>query len=399
MTIKHATIIPLIGGETLGSERAFGNRPEYFVSFDGFWNNDRHIVNHYNNEVPYYNLSKGEKPHSRVDVVGSVCPCAGLSMMHHNYGDHNENNRWLIESTKYVLEEMKPEVYWGENAPGFAGKIGKNIREQMRKIGQENGYSMTVYRTKSLLHGVPQVRERSFYFFWKGSKTPQLHYYDRPHTPIEQVILNARGNTLQDPINKKTPSRDDPYYRFILEKIHGGMTHREFASNVEPSKARGNDTFSYIEKMGYDYRQVGEWMKSNGYEREAKNCEYKFEKLNAGGSIMRRGTVVPKDYIGAFVGHYPTCLTHPIEDRYITYREALAIMGHPDNFELLDASPKNANHVCQNVPVQTAQDMATEIREYLLGNRKVFDSSYTFQYNGTKSHVLETTSSDISHWL
>lgn len=379
----HASIIPLIGGETLGTEKAFGTRPEYFMSFEAFWANDRHIVNHYNNEVPYHVLDKNDKPSKKVDVVASVCPCAGLSMMHHNYGDHNENNKWLLNTTKFVLEDMKPEVLWGENAPGLAGKIGKNIREQMYKIGREHGYSMTLYRTKSMLHGVPQVRERTFYFFWRGDKTPILEYYNRKHTPIEQVILNAKGNTLQDPINTKTPSKD-PWYRYILEVINKGMSHREFSAQVEPSKARGNDSFSYIEKSGHSYPIVSEWLKNNGYEREAASALRKHEKLESGGSIMRRGVIVPKDFIGAFVGHYPTMLTHPVEDRFITYREALSIMGHPDDFELLD--PKNsANHICQNVPVQTAADMATEVREYLAGNRQTIDSTYTFQHNGTRT--------------
>jgi site-specific DNA-cytosine methylase len=379
----HASIIPLIGGETLGTEKAFGTRPEYFMSFEAFWANDRHIVNYYNNEVPYHVLDKNDKPSKKVDIVASVCPCAGLSMMHHNYGDHNENNKWLLDTTKFVLEEMKPEVLWGENAPGLAGKIGKNVREQMYKIGRSYGYSMTLYRTKSMLHGVPQVRERTFYFFWRGDKTPVLEYYERKHTPIEQVILNAKGNTLQDPINNKTPSKD-PWYRYILEVINKGMSHREFSAQVEPSKARGNDSFSYIEKSGHSYPIVSEWLKNNGYEREAASALRKHEKLESGGSIMRRGVIVPKDFIGAFVGHYPTMLTHPVEDRFITYREALSIMGHPDNFELLD--PKNSsNHICQNVPVQTAADMATEVREYLAGNRQTIDSTYTVQYNGTRT--------------
>ena len=394
----HASIIPLIGGETLGTERAFGSRPEYFMSFEAFWANDRHIVNHYDNEVPYHVLDKNDRPSKKVDVIASVCPCAGLSMMHHNYGDHNENNKWLLETTKFVLEDMKPEVLWGENAPGFAGKIGANIRNQMYKMGRENGYSMTVYRTKTLLHGGPQVRERSFYFFWKGDRTPVLGYYNREHTPIEQVLLNAKGNTLQTPINPKTPSQD-PWYRYILEVIHGGITHKELAAMVEPAKARGNDSFSYIEKSGHSYPQVSEWLKKNGFEREAAAALRKHEKLESGGSIMRRGVIVPKDYIGAFVGHYPTCLTHPVEDRFITYREALTIMGHPDNFELLDPA-KSANHICQNVPVQTATDMATEVREYLAGNRPTINSTYTFQYNATRTlETHATTSRTLAEFL
>ncbi len=135
--------------------------------------------------------------------------------------------------------------------------------------------------------------------------------------------------------------------------------------------------------MGYDYKQVGEWMGAHGYEKEVQKCDYRFEKLKSGKNIMRRGTIIPKDYIGAFVGHYPTMLTHPDEDRYINYREAMAIMGLPKDFELLNPK-RSANHICQNVPVQTARDMATEVKAYLEGQRPLVDTDYVLQYNHTQ---------------
>jgi site-specific DNA-cytosine methylase len=387
--MKHASIIPLIGGETIASERAFGAPPEYFLSFEPFWSNDQHIVNYYNNEIPYHVLDKGERPSSKVDVVSSVCPCAGLSQLSHGYGEDAPANDWMPKAAEYVLGELKPEVYWGENAPAFSGKIGTKVRNKLRAIGKENGYVMSSYRTRSLLHGIPQVRERAFYFFWKGDRIPLLNYFKEKHQPIEDLILGVKANSFMEVINKKTPSKDDPYYRFILEEIHGGVTHREFSTKIlEPMKARGNDALSYIELQGYNYDQVGEWMGKNGYDREVEKCAKRKAKLEAGGNLMRRGTVVPKDYIGAFVGHYPTCLTHPVEDRYITYREAMSIMGLPENFELINPK-KNVNHICQNVPVKTAQDMATEVREYLLGNRPTIKADYIYQHNHSQTHTVE----------
>lgn len=393
--IKHASIVPLIGGSTLGQQKAFGTRPEYLVSYSPFQNNDRHLVNYYNNEVPYYLLDKGEAPPYKVDVINTVCPCAGLSQMSHGFGDDNPNNEWMIKTTKYVLEEMQPKVLWGENAPGFAGKIGDTIRNQMYNVATKNGYTMSVYRTRSLLHGIAQVRERSFYFFWKGDKTPLLNYYERERPTIEDTILSVKSNTLMQPINPKTPSKDDPYYRFILEEMHGGLTHAEFCRIVEPSRARGNDVLTYIEKHGVSYDTVADWMGKNGYDKEVPKCFRRKEKLATGKNIMRRGTVIPRDYIGAFVGHYPNSLTHPVEDRYITYREGLSIMGLPEDFELLDPK-KSANHMCQNVPVGTATDMATEVKEALLGNRQWINSKQIFQYNYTKSHELRDIDNSLT---
>lgn len=387
--LKHASIVPLIGGSTIGSSNTFGSPPEYFLSYSPFQNNDKHIVNYYNKEIPYYLLDKGESFPYEIDVVSTICPCAGLSTLSHGYGDDNDNNKWMIETSKFVLSEMKPKVFWGENAPGFAGKIGDTVRNEIRKIGKDNGYTMSVYRTKTLLHGGPQVRERSFYFFWKGNKVPLLNYYNVPHAKIEDVISGVTSNFQMEPINKKIPSKDDPYYKFILEHIHGGITHREFFDVIEPQNARNSNLLSYIERKGYDYLQVGEWMEKNDYPKEVVKCKYRHEKLKVGGNIMRRGTMIPKDYIGAFVGHYPFGLTHPYEDRYITYREAMTIMGLPADFELVDASVNNVNHICQNVPVKTAEDMAKEVLAFLNDEREVIEAEYILQLNQSQTYEVE----------
>ena len=397
MEIKHATLIPLIGGEAIASTNVFGNRPDYILSYDVFKDNEKHLLNYWNNEVPYYVLDKGQTHPHYVDVVSSVCPCAGLSLFSMGYGDHNENNQWMIKSAEYVLGEMKPKVFWGENAPALAGKIGTTIRNQLIEIGKKNGYTMTLYRTKSLLHGVPQVRERTFYFFWKGDKTPLLEYYERPYTRIEDVILGVKSNTMMEPINKNKPT-DDPYYRYLLEVVHGGITHRQHFDSLDTSKlaTRYLDAKSLIEDHGHTYLEVGEWMAKNGYQREVDKCARMYKKLDDGLNIMRRGTIVPKDRIGAFVGHYPKMLTHPHEDRYINYREALTIMGMPDDFELLNPT-HSYNHICQNVPVKTAMDMATEVKAVLSGERNYVNSSLVYQYNATRSHELkgETIKSNL----
>ena len=379
--IKHSAIIPLIGGELLGSIDAFGNDPEYILSYEAFWANDRHIVNRLSN-VPYIVLDKGGSlPSRKVDVVSSVCPCAGLSMLSHGYGDHNQNNRWMIESTEYVLSNVRPKVLWGENSPHFAGKIGNTVRNELREIGKKYGYTMSVYRTKSILHGIPQVRERSFYFFWKDSRTPILGYYKREYQKIEDLLTSVKSNFQTDVINKKTPSKDDPYYRFILEEMFGGISHREFSEKyMIELEVRSNDVQSFIENAGIRYETVSKFFKKIGFDEEAKRGLKKQEKLDAGGNIMRRGTIVPKDHIGAFVGHYPNMLTHPLEDRYINYREAMTSMGLPQDFELLDPR-KSTNHICQNVPVGTARDMATEISKYLDGKLEYASTDYLFQYN------------------
>lgn len=380
--IKHAFIVPLIGGQCLGQERAFGSRPDYILSYDVFKSNDEHILNYYRGEVPYYVLDKGDKHPHEVDVVGATCPCAGLSSLSMQASGDNKMNDWMLKSAEYVLGQVKPKVFWGENAPGFAGKVGKPVVAKLRKIAKENGYTLTIYRTKSLLHGVPQVRERSFYYFWRNDRTFLLNYIRRDVYPIEQLILDVNPKATQmETTNPKKPS-EEPFYQFVLEEVEGGITHREFAAKI----TKECNAMSYLEEEGgRKYDEVARWMRKNGHEKVAERCLRVHEKLEKGLNVMRHCTQVPKHHIGAFVGHYPTSLAHPVEDRYITYREAMSIMGLPEDYELLDPK-RRLNHVCQNVPVSTATDAATQIRLYLEGRLEPVNSSYICQSNHRMDH-------------
>lgn len=274
----------------------------------------------------------------------------------------------------------------GENAPRFAGEMGKPIVDKLRVIASAQGYTMSIYRTKSLLHGLSQVRERSFYFFWKGNQVPLFNYFDRANKRIEDAIREIPKDLTQHEVtNKKIPSKDDPYYRYVLEELEGGITHQEFVKKLTKSV----DAMDWIESKT-DYWQVKKWMEANDYPKVATKCEAIATKLAAGGNIMRRSSVIPANYIGAFVGHLPTNLTHPDEDRYITYREAMSLMGLPYDFELLNPS-RNLNHVCQNVPVTTASDMANEIKDALDGKRDWLNGDLIYQYNGNKTYEIRDT--------
>ena len=294
----------------------------------------------------------------------------------------------MYTTAKEVLGNIKPQVFWGENAPGFAGKLGKPIVDKLRTIADENGYTMSIYRTKSLLHGVPQIRERSFYFFWRGDRVPVFNYFERPLTTIETVFNNvSSSSTQQEVTNDKIPSKWDPMYRYVLEELEGGITHKDFYDRIEKT----DNAMDWLERKGKKYDEVAVWMRKQGLNNAAERCERIHKKLNDGFNIMRRLTTVPKGHIGAFVGHYPNLLTHPTQDRYLTYREAMSIMGMPEDFTLLQPK-KFLNHICQNVPVTTATDMANEIKSALEGKRDWLNGDLIYQYNGQKTWRLEDTS-------
>jgi len=397
--MNYASIVPLIGGETIAMQNVFKKKPEYILSYEDFKANDNHLVEYYKGEVPYYLLGNNRSYNlPAVDVINTVCPCAGLSSLNTSASSDASANDWMSTSANYVLGTLKPRVFWGENAPRLASKMGEPVVESLRQIGREHGYTFSLYKTKSLLHGLGQVRDRSFYFFWKGDKVPQLSYIKRKHQKIEDTIRSTNNNP-DDPMNvltnTSTPSHD-PYYRYVLEELEGGITHNEFQNKINKSY----DVLHYIEDKRVTYNEVSKWMAANGFEKQAVRCKVMHEKLASGGNIMRRGVYVPKDYIGAFVGSAPTKLTHPDIDRHLTIRECLNIMGLPRDF-ILQGGVKNLNHICQNVPVTTATDMAENVLRFCDGrlDNQLWNQDFMIQDNKNQSIISENKPLQLDEFM
>lgn len=396
MSYSYASIVPLIGGETIAMENVFGKRPEYILSYTPFAANDSQILEHYKNEVPYHVIDEGTGRTDYVDVVNAVCPCAGLSSLSPSSSSDNKANDWMVESAKYVLGEVKPKVFWGENAPRLASKMGAPIVKELRKVAKENGYTMSLYKTKSKLHGLSQTRDRSFYFFWKGDEIPHMNFYRRPHEKIEDTIRNAfvsEDDPMNELTNKNKPT-DNPFYKYVLEELEGGITHKEFQNKIEKT----TNPLDYLENRSIEYDEVSEWMAANGFDKQSKRCLEIHKKLKSGGNIMRKTTEIPKDYIGAFVGHMPTCLTHPDEDRYLTIRECMAIMKLPSDFQL-QGGRKNLNMICQNVPVTTAEDMAQNILDWLNGKLDTRQAEFAVFDNKTSTVQYEDVPQTLESFI
>jgi hypothetical protein len=75
--ITWAPIIPLIGGQMIGAEKAFGKPPEAIFSYDGFQANDSHYVNYMNNLKGRnldYVLLDSSTPNRNIDVISGTPP-------------------------------------------------------------------------------------------------------------------------------------------------------------------------------------------------------------------------------------------------------------------------------------------------------------------------------------
>jgi hypothetical protein len=73
-------------------------------------------------------------------------------------------------------------------------------------------------------------------------------------------------------------------------------------------------------------------------------------------------------------------------------------MKMPENFQL-QGGVKNLNHICQNVPVTTATDMANQIKKYLDGHLDAVETKFLVQDNKTNSIDYEQIGVQLDEFM
>jgi len=404
--MKYATIIPLIGGMTVANQKATDKDPEFFISWNAFGKNDSHAHSYFSDTPQYIIPDDGEDDNlsnlrenyrGQLDFVSTVCPCAGLSMLNNASGSASARgseaaqNDWMYKSAHYVLENLQPRVFWGENAPGLYTKVGSGVRHKLREIASQYGYSFSIVKTDTYLHGIPQHRRRTFYFFWKGQNAPIFDYMVRP--PESQDLIEYLSQIPEDAsyqdrfFTRDHPVTDWKLYEYVLEKT--GMTDLEFRQSYIGA------LYHYISMNGW-VDDAMRWMDERypDYEGEERvKLDHIKRKVADGKGFWDSSPFFVGQYVNAIIGKNMHVLVHPTEDRFLNIRECMWLMGLPHDFDM-NVTPGCWNHIAQNVPVTTAQAYTNQVIKFLNGELR--DSGCSFLMQDNIGQKITESSKEIS---
>lgn len=405
--MKYITFIPLIGGMAIANEQATGKKPEFVLSYDAFEKNESNLKNYWP-DVKWYILNSETNDlqenevldYSDIDFVSSVCPCAGMSMMSSTRSADSETNNWLYKAADYILGTIKPKVYFGENAPGLYAASNEKVLNKLKDYGQKYGYSFTIYKTDTRLHGIPQRRVRTFFFFWKGDKCPIMDYYDnQSEKPFEEWILDKNVGTHNEIELNRFPSLEFASFKYIYSTKCDGDYNKyvEFFKNINIER-RITNAMDYI-CINDEWSKFIDWLKTDeignksisntGKRTHLSLAEYRLNKIQNGLRFYCDEPILYFDYTGAVTGKIVSLMLHPKEMRYLTQREAMALMGLPEDFKVTSG---NIAHITQNVPVCTARDMTNQAIKFINGELELTDYNFIKQNNLNRKIELKIKS-------
>ena len=375
MSIIVNHFIPLIGPFIIGvdnlNKEGYDIKTQDIISYPAFKANEHHIENnnygtvHYLSEElngssveDYKNYIK-ENGIRQPDIVCSVPPCAGLSLLNScstkscnaRDGEANQND-WIYETVKFYLAN-ESKVLLLENAPGLIGKHGFVVLRKIRNILDEygSGYKMHLTKTTTLNHGLPQDRKRTFLYIYKSENYKIFKQLDR-HKPIlieDFMREKGRPEKLSDDIPNHQTLTDvniDDFFQLVLK-----LDIIDQFRNEEKDK-------DILVKTGWGYimpRFVSGELNLDEYPKIKKIAEHNKYKLSINKGYWDSSPLFIRGKSNAVISKNAFRIVHPYFNRYVSIREHMDLMGLPDDF-ILEDQKRTFNHICQNVPVNTAMD-------------------------------------------
>ena len=268
--------------------------------------------NHPNAETFVDDISKLSKDKIK-KLIGSkkihlVCggpPCQGMSTV--GLGIPDDPRNFLFLEFVRIVKELKPDYIILENVTGMVGKKNKKILDAIMHRFSELGYIISTKVLSAEHYGVAQRRRRTIVIGNRKGyqfKFPSPKFGEKKNLPPYVTV----GDVFKQ-ISKNTPNHDTKKSEIKdkkeLDRIRKVPEGKGIRYHEDEEKYWKEELWLEI-----DWKKVTE---------NHRLREIKFHRLD-------RKNVSPTIMTGRYTYY------HPIEDRYLTAREAASIMSFPNDF-------------------------------------------------------------------
>ena len=264
-----------------------------------------------------------------VDVLIGGPPCQGFSTIGNRVSSDPERRMKydtrndLFREYIRILNHLQPKVFVMENVKGIKTRDGGTIFEEIQRQFKETGYDFNCITLNAADYGVPQYRERVFFY---GTRI---------------------GVDFEAPIPTHGENRNP--YNIVLDAIGDLANKGEEVSNHVPLK-HGEKNIRRYQLIPEGGRLPENDLPADLYRKNFGNT---FKRLDRNKPSL---TMVP--------GHNAFPI-HPWLDRSLTVREAARIQTFPDDYIFSGRRDKQCMQVGNAVPVQLANAWAKQVKGVL----------------------------------
>lgn len=361
---KSYTFIDLFcgcGGFSKGLEDA-GHKCLLGVDFD------KHAIesfkhNHKNAVGLYQDITKLNKKdllnhlnHKKIDMVVGGPPCQGFSTV--GKGDANDERNSLFKHFIRVVRILEPKIVIFENVTGILAKKNEFTLKKIFKEFEKLGYNIDAEVLDASDYGVPSRRRRTIIMGVKN---------DIPFYPVK----------LKRKINAAS----------VFNKID--KTKKLFNHDLESAQIKNE-----LDRKRLRHIPAGHGIR---YQRDEEaflpkrlRYEVDWEKLREHRFRQTRLQRIPLD------GPAPTILTsrsmyyHPVEDRFLTTREASMLQSFPLSFKFYGPLSAQFRQIGNAVPPKLAFEIGKAIKTYTFRKKSNKNNKNTKELSSKAFHYKES---------
>lgn len=283
---------------------------------------------------------------NKIDVLMHVAVCAGLSQLNcvntgcKARGDaNNDQNQNMYALTKLGMR-MKAKVVVFENAPAAYTKAGEPTINKLREIAKEFKYTTHLFRTDTLLHGIPQSRKRTFIMFYRDTGPAYFNYEAIPYTKLDEYLKQV-NDSMEHYDDYVCIDSKDCFYEFILDYSNCSCYYD--AMKKIGSHKNTWTSLQLTDYIGFDkaiefFEQKFKETKNPKYEKAVRISNHCINKISKGLGYWDSSTYLANDgqYVNAVISKNIHRSLHPTLERGYNIRELLHLMGHPHDFTMID---------------------------------------------------------------
>jgi len=285
----------------------------------------------------------------KVHIVCGGPPCQGFSTI--GPGDAEDSrNHLFLEFVRFV-KELNPEIIVLENVTGILAKKNINTLKSIFKCFEKLGYHLNVKVLSSNHYGVPQTRRRVILI---GNRLkieniyPKKEYYDFGKIDKNLKKYRTVGWAFKTLFKNKGKILN---HNLELAKIKSNLETQRISHVPEGKYIRyEKDEKEYLPKklwFDHDWNEIGE-------KRFREARYYRLDRKKPSPTILTGSRM-----------YY-----HPVENRYLTTREAASLQSFPAEFEFAGSNTSQWTQIGNAVPPIMAEAIGKTVLKMLKNKNK-----------------------------